>query len=511
MSYDGKPWGFMLALSSAALFAVSIVRPAWYFLIWVAFIPLLLAARGVRGGRGFLLGLLMGTFAAAGGYAWAWDSIARFLPLSPVPAMLLFLVFIGWQGLQFAIFTSLLCAFATSGLSLIFPSLLWVVLEQYYPAFFPWQLGNLLRPHLPFLQLATLTGGVGLSFAIMSVNSCLSHGYVQRQRGKPWWPACLAASAILLSLEAYGRWSLRQVEHEQADRSLTIAVAQGNRPAIHQQDETFLQESLQVYTQLSRDIVATAQPAMIIWPEVAVPTRLPLHDAALRMLFTVAAQTQAILLVGALTPATDGKDINSAFLISPTGDIFGSYQKSQLLPFAEHLPWLFHWLDGWWPTAGFTPGVPSPPLLLPGTRFALAICYEATVPGFFRQAVKDGAEFLVNLTNDAWLGDTSGPEQHLQAAVMRAVESRRWLMRASNSGVSAFIAPSGRIVKHSALFTSATLQHTIDLRREDTFYIRWGDWFVYVCLSGVMLCFLSAMASKRPLHHLSERYGTGEI
>lgn len=431
----------------------------------------------------------MGTLATIGGYYWVWGSIARFLQLSPFFATLLFLVFVLYQGLQFAFFTSALRFRAAPRWQFFLPPLLWVVLEHYYPAFSPWQLGNVLRPHIPFLQLAPITGGVGLSFAIVSVNSFLSHGYTQRQLGRNWLPACLAALGVILGLEAYGRWSLMQVEHEQADRSITIAIAQGNRPAIQKQDETFLQESLHVYTQLSHDIVTTTRPVMIVWPEVAVPTRLPLHESAREALFTVAADTQTILLVGSLTPAADGKDINSAFLISPTGDIFGSYQKSQLLPFAEYLPWLFHWLDGWWPTAGFTPGVPSPPLLLPGTRFALAICYEATVPGFFRQAINNGAEFLVTLTNDTWLGDTSGPEQHLQAAVMRAVESRRWLVRASNSGVSAFIAPSGRLVKHSALFTSAMLQHTIALRKDETFYMRWGDWFVYLCMGGVaVLC-----------------------
>ena len=129
-----------------------------------------------------------------------------------------------------------------------------------------------------------------------------------------------------------------------------------------------------------------------------------------------------------------------------------------------------------------------PPLLLPNARFAVAICYEALFPGFFRQPLNEGAEFLVHLTNDVWLGNTNGPWQHLQAAVLRAVESRRWLVRAANSGVSAVIAPSGRIVARTELFTAATLHERVTLRQDATFYTRWGDWFVFVCLAGV--CFV---------------------
>ena len=126
-------------------------------------------------------------------------------------------------------------------------------------------------------------------------------------------------------------------------------------------------------------------------------------------------------------------------------------------------------------------------LLLPGARFAVSICYESLWPGFFRPALFDGAEFLVNLTNDIWLGHTSGPWSHLQAAVIRAVESRRWLVRAANSGVSAVIAPTGELVAHSELSTMTTIYERIGLRQEQTFYSRWGDWFVLICLGGVGL------------------------
>jgi apolipoprotein N-acyltransferase len=173
--------------------------------------------------------------------------------------------------------------------------------------------------------------------------------------------------------------------------------------------------------------------------------------------------------------------------VSPAGEFFGVYHKMRLFPFAEFLPWPLDMFAQWWPVPSMGAGDRMSPLLLPNMRFAVAICYEALFPGFFRPALNEGAEFLVHLTNEVWLGNSNGPWQNLQATVLRAVESRRWLVRAANSGVSAVIAPSGRIVTRTEVFTAATLHERIALRQDATLYTRWGDWFVFVCLAGVCL------------------------
>lgn len=475
-----------LATATGFLGGLSFSHPSWHFLIWITFVPLLLSLRGKGLGAGFFLGLMSGTIGFLGACYWIWGSTVRFLVLSPAAAILLFLLFLGWHGLQLALFTVLLQCLPSRLSRVLSPPLLWVVLERFYPTLFPWQLGNALQPHLPFIQLAEVTGGAGLSFAVMLVNSLLARAYEQRQQRRTWLLLLLAPLTIVISLDAYGRWRIGQVERrEKGDRALTVALVQGNLPAVREADAAFIQQSLRIYSQLSLS-VARMNPDLILWPEAAVRTYLPADHAVGEALFALAEQARTILLVGTIGRTEHGEEFNSAFLISPYGDFLGSYHKTRLLPFVEYLPRPFRVLQGWWSAARLVPGREAGPLLLPGTRMAPSICYEVTVPGFFREAISQGAEFLVSLTNDAWLGNTSGPLQHLQAAVMRAVESRRWLVRAANSGVSAIIAPSGRIVARTELFAQATLQGEIILRRGETLYIRWGDWFGYICLGGIL-------------------------
>jgi apolipoprotein N-acyltransferase len=322
------------------------------------------------------------------------------------------------------------------------------------------------------------------------VNSLLFHAY-ERWRGKTAWLLPLAAACgVVLALDVYGRWRLIQLAAEPPTQTLQVAVVQGNAPATRAVSDKVFQQTLQAYTQLSLS-AATPTLALIVWPEIAVRATLRTDEAARDALFTLAERIQTPLLVGTFDHTPDGEKLNSALLVSPAGEFFGAYHKERLLPFAEALPWPLHIFARWWPSAGFVAGTNIKPLLLPGARFTVSICYEALFPGFFRQPLADGAEFLVNLTNDIWLGSTSGPGSHLQAAVLRAVESRRWLVRAANSGVSAVIAPSGRIVARTELFTAATLHEQITLRQDHTFYTRWGDWFVFVCLAGICLISLS--------------------
>jgi apolipoprotein N-acyltransferase len=483
---------FLLAIASGVLSAVSVVFSSLFFLIWIAFAPLLLSLRTQSLGARLWLGFLAGMTYFAGAFHWLWWSIAQFFAFSAFVASVLFLCFLLWHGFLFALFAAPLRQQSSASLQLLFPALWWVVLEHYYPALFPWQFGNMLQPHLPAIQLAEVTGVAGLSFLVVFVNSLLLCASTGRREGKPWLPPTVAAVGVVIVLEAYGQWRLAQVEAEPPTRTLAVTIIQGNASATREFNEQALQQGLHTYAQLSLS-AALPMSALIVWPEVAVRATLRDNDAARTALFTLAEQLETPLLVGALDSLPGGTLLNSAFLISPAGELFGVYHKTRVLPFAESLPWPLPAIASWWPSAGFAAGNGMNLLLLPGARFAVSICYESLFPGFFRQAITDGAEFLVNLTNDVWLGGTSGPWSHLQAAAMRAVESRRWLVRAANSGVSAVIAPSGRLVARTALSTAVTLHERITPRQDRTPYTRWGDWFVLVCLGGVFLVVLSRL------------------
>ena len=407
------------------------------------------------------------------------------IAFSAFVASLLFLCFLAWHGVLFALLAALFRPQPTISLRLLFPALLWVVLEHYYPMLFPWQFGNMLQPHLTAIQFAEVTGSAGLSFLIVLVNSFFFCAYQQRRQGAAWLSSTVAALGILLVLEVYGYCRFAQLKPSRLPLRCSSRSCKGMRLPQARLPQRHCNEVCRP-TRLSLSAM-THNPALIIWPEVAVRTILREDDTIRDALFTLAEQVRTPLLVGALDRALHGGTLNSAFLISPAGEIFGSYDKTRVLPFAESLPWPLQFFDRWWPSAGFFAGNNAHALLLPGARFAVSICYESLWPGFFRPAVIDGAEFLVNLTNDIWLGNTSGPWSHLQTAVMRAVESRRWLVRAANSGVSAVIAPSGKIVSHTDLSTRTIIYKRIGLRQEQTFYLRWGDWFVLVCLGGVGL------------------------
>jgi apolipoprotein N-acyltransferase len=484
------PRPLMLAVASGVLSAGSIIFPALFFLVWIGFVPLFMALREKTPGTRLLLGLATGLTYFGGTYHWGWWSIVHFFAFSPAIATMLFLSFLLWNGMIFALFaTALPLSRPTTRTHLVFAALLWVVLEHYFPMLVPWQFGAALQPHLAAIQLAEVTGAAGLSFLIVLVNGVFFRAYEQWRARAAWRRPIVVALGVMMALDVHGRWRIRQLEAEPPTRTLAVALVQGNAPAMRDVDVELFARSFQAYADLSRTAVAdpARMPALIVWPEMTVRAILRTDDAARDALLSLAEQVGVPLFVGALDDRPSGETLNSAFLVSPAGEFFGVYHKTRLFPFAEFLPWPLDMFAQWWPVPSMAAGDRVSPLLLPDTRFAVAICYEALFPGFFRPAMTEGAEFLVQLTNEVWLGDSNGPWQNLQATVLRAVESRRWLVRAANSGVSAVIAPSGRIVQQAEWFTTTTLHERISLRQDATFYTRWGDWFVGACLAGVCL------------------------
>ena len=175
---------------------------------------------------------------------------------------------------------------------------------------------------------------------------------------------------------------------------------------------------------------------------------------------------------------------NSAFLVDPAGRIGPRYDKAHLVPFGEYVP-----LRRWLPFVGklvaqvgdFEAGPPGQVVKWKDHRIAPLICYEAIFPALTRAAVRNGADLLVNLTNDAWYGRTSAPYQHLSLCVFRAVESRRSFVRAANTGISGFIDPTGRITSPTDLFVDAVVSHDVPALSVSSIYTRIGNLFVWLC------------------------------
>jgi len=176
---------------------------------------------------------------------------------------------------------------------------------------------------------------------------------------------------------------------------------------------------------------------------------------------------------------------NSALLIAPSGEFIGRYEKSHLVPFGEYvplkpfLPFLAPLVES---VGDFTPGTISRPLAWRQARLGVLICFESIFPDIARKWVKTGANVLVNLTNDAWYGKSSAPYHSLAMSVFRAVETRRSLVRAANTGISGFVDPLGRLVRQSGLFEPWAAAEEVVLLEDESLWVRGGYLFAPLCL-----------------------------
>jgi apolipoprotein N-acyltransferase len=191
---------------------------------------------------------------------------------------------------------------------------------------------------------------------------------------------------------------------------------------------------------------------------------------------------------------------NRAYLLDGDGMLIGYYDKIHLVPFGEYVPWkkILFFVDKLVQAAGdFASGEKAVVLDLPPAKAGVLICYEAIFPELSRDLVNAGANFLVNLTNDAWFGRSSAPYQHLSMAVLRSVENRVPMARCANTGISGFIDSRGSILQVTSLFEDATMLGNIQLGDGKTFYTRFGDWVAWICLCVTVLVFGYSIVRKR--------------
>jgi apolipoprotein N-acyltransferase len=240
---------------------------------------------------------------------------------------------------------------------------------------------------------------------------------------------------------------------------------------------------------------------LIVWPEAASPFsfRRPArvgasgfmvepNEAYSEVVAGLARSLDATLIAGSVDYAAEGgvlRAFNSAFAFGPDGSILRTYDKVHLVPFGEYVPLhrLLFFVDrmAQGAVADFSSGTRLAPLPTPDGGAATSICYEAIFPELVRRTVRKGAVYLVNITNDAWFGRSAAPRQHLAMAAVRAVENRRYLIRAANTGISAVVDPYWRILERTGLMESAVLRGTVRPRTDGTPYVRSGDLFAWAC------------------------------
>ncbi|HMH49107.1 MAG TPA: apolipoprotein N-acyltransferase [Candidatus Acidoferrum sp.] len=375
---------------------------------------------------------------------------------------------------------------------------LWVVLEWtrgWLMGGFPWgHLGYSQYRHLAVIQIAELGGVYAVSFLVIAVNAALAAVVVSGPR-RAAAPLGIAALLVVATL-TFGHARLGEVAPAE---TASIAALQPSIAQPLKWDPNFAMSTLANYFDLTRR-AGQARPDLIVWPETSTPTVLRQDPALLAALRRLSGEVGAPLLVGSvdIDQASAPKYRNSAFLLDERG-VVNRYDKIQLVPFGEYVPLsgVIGFVRGWAEfIADLEPGSRSVVFSGPPAPFGIVICYEGIFPALVRRFVKDGARFMVNMTNDGWFGETAGPLQHLAMYPFRAVEHRVSVVRAANTGVSAMIAPSGEITRTLPPFTRGVLADRVPLRTRQTLYTRLGDWLAYLSLA-VSAVGLGAAAWRR--------------
>ena len=496
-----KDW--ILCIFSAILLILSFPKFNLWILAWFAFVPLFFALRNKSKFKAFLLSYFTGVIFWLGTIYW----LVHVTFVGLVSLVLYLALYFGVFGLIITrqpLPVTRHLPFAIHH-SLIFIPSVWVLLEYLRSHLFTgfgWGLlGYSQYLNLPVIQIADITGAWGISFLVMMVNVFLYKvmGYRLKVKGKDY---LLAILFLVVSL-FYGYYRLYLSPFTFHLSPIKISVIQGNIPQSIKWLDYAKEQIFERYLSLTSEALSD-NPDVIIWPEAALPGVLNQDGHLKEKLKAFVGECGVPLLAGAVY-SDKSAYYNSAILISGNGEIAKRYDKLHLVPFGEYVPVkdIFGFLETVVPIGDFVPGKEYTVFSLAtrgatqdarrtaqdARRFSVLICFEDIFPQISRGFVKKGADFLVNITNDAWFGDTSSPYQHLQASVFRAVENGVYLVRAANTGISGFISPYGEVRTlvdedtGSQTFISGYKTYDIALsRRQNTFYTEWGDWFVLVCL-----------------------------
>jgi apolipoprotein N-acyltransferase len=491
-----------LVALGAVLYTLASAPFEWASLGWVALTPLFMVLRGKGFAQAAIYGMLFGVAICAGVAYWMYFAISYYFvtifPFNMVLTLAAYTMFVGLYTGAAAAASSLLINYGALPIRWAAIPALWVVCEYARSTFlsgFSWGLlGYSQYRHLTIIQIADLAGVYGVSFLL----ACSSYAAAEfiLASGNRWRdvggaitnPALLCVAATIGATFVYGEVRLRYYVSHPAKDSVRVAIVTRKTVARDRFERIRYLRAFLDYTKATGDGVAKGSADLIVWPEFASGFYLD-SDRAMRVQLThLTAATDAALLTGApRSTQSDGIThyYNSAYLFSPSGELLDTYDKIRLLPFAEYRPFGMQSLtsrNSDYPEE-FTAGSRETIFSIPRARFGVMICFEATYPTYARRLARNGAQFLVNISNDVWLSSLSGTpatSQHFAMAVMRAVENKRALARVTAAGITGFVDPVGST--HLLSQSEGVMLLAVPLRDELTIYTRFGDWFVVVCL-----------------------------
>ncbi|OGQ05373.1 MAG: apolipoprotein N-acyltransferase [Deltaproteobacteria bacterium RIFCSPLOWO2_01_44_7] len=473
------------------------------FLAWVGLVPLCLLTYESSPRQSFSFGFLAAFLFYLLSFYWIYKALNTFGHLPPLPSVLTLLLLAVAMGLYVGV--ALMAArhfvIKQNGEMLIWLPIFWTLLEwaRNYTPFggFPWSnLAMSQTGYLPLIQIADVTGAYGIIFFIAWLNVWITE-IILKWQGKEvrfFLPKTIVTVCLFAIVLGYGFFNLRQG----GNRSLTAAhlnvgLIQPNIPQDEKWDEATKAKQKKIFEDAVQSLERNAD--LIIWPEASwtellwlESTSVPPQDIGLTV--TRGKRPYTLLGLNMMSAKPSGEEyFNSAALLDSDGNILDRYHKVHLVPFGEYIP-LKNLLVFLKPVASvignFKAGKELKPLALENVKIGPLICYEDIFPELSRTLVKKGAQLLINLTNDAWYGVTSAPYQHLSYSVLRAVETRRALVRATNTGVTAIVDPTGKVLQAAPLFEQAIILHQVPLLSHQTIYTKLGDWFIWACILFVL-------------------------
>ena len=479
---------YFLAGLTAVLLRLSYPIFNLWILAWFAFVPLFLAVEQQRWVKTFLISFFCGALFFILTIFW--------LIHVTVSGMVVLSLYLGLYVVFFTLGYRFFKEKMTFGQRIFFVPCLWVSLEfvrGHLLTGFPWALLAYSQTfNLVVLQVADIFGAYGVSFIVMFVNVVLLEIIQSRKtKNSLTYLQIFIPLLILMGFLAYGAYRIN--ENPKRSCPLKVAVIQGNIPQEIKWVFSF-QETIFKKYRLLTEIVHLKDPSdLIIWPETSFPAYLEFGEKD-KPLKQFIAQEDTPLLVGSIR-LKDMRYFNSAILFSSSGEVLGFYDKLHLVPFGEYIPWrkLCPFLGHIVPIEDFTPGMNDTVFSVsgrtcPSIKFGVLICFEDIFSNLAVRFVRRGADFLINITNDAWFGDTSSPYQHMQASVFRAVENRVYVVRAANTGISCVLDDLGRPLvtvkdsKGKETFVTGYATSLVYKTGRASLYTKIGDAFAVVCI-----------------------------
>ena len=514
---------YPLAILAGLCWAASFPKLSLAGLAWVTPALMIAAATGKKAGESFRIGYVAGLTHYLASLYWLllipyrWHSI----PLGPAAGWLALGTYLALYPATWVWLISRFPPETWTGRRLweISGAAAWVGLEMILARLFsgfPWDvLGVSQYQLLPLIQIASFTGVYGVSFLVVWVSLSLFSAAVMLIK-KPtlryiWMGEIVVAFFVVVLVVSFGFHQLGNdpaTIHQISDlsvgekpRSLSVTFVQPSIPQAVIWDQDKSGERFQDLLRLSEQAL-TNETDLLLWPESAVPRPLRYFDEMFGPITSLAREHHAWMIVGSddleQRPGTarpeDREYYNSSFLISPEGKLMSSYRKRGLVIFGEYIPFehslpFFKWFT---PSEGsFTPGERAVPFMLDRkAKTSVLICFEDVFPHLAREYAEDDTDFLVNLTNNGWFGESAAQWQHACSALFRAIENGLPLVRCSNNGLTCWVDERGRLRqifydKKGAVYGPGFMTAEIPLlpsgeKRARTVYNQYGDWFGWI-------------------------------